>query len=490
MNDFSASANSWYTRTQNADGTYTYTAYRSITTFPAESVELYCGWNMKRLTQAVCNDCNRKMGMSDYVNVNNDTKTLDFLFLERDVSLYPPDGRLYYYTEESRNRLLDAFNVALEYLVDLTPNSTKNIMFDYSLKEGIEQAAVGIYDALNQMAFNPADYSKVEAQIARVNQIREGTFVHKITDSQGKVTEIKDCGINTFTAATWRQVEVAEGKVKYDYDTTQQAAVDIFASNIDEAISGLMLKSDVEDWSPLVEVLNEYAKSFTECETLTESITLKGATYELYVSKVVDGKKLFNEAFDQDLLDLADEYFRSARELLTDDVDATTFDLDETVAVLWDLINEIKSTEKGGDYAAIIGLWNDYLSSNTTPYKLELRQKFVEAYKAVDWTLTESQQADINKYYTNMYTIYSQMTSPNNLDKFEISVDDGKDASTQNTVLNVSYGTPIIDLLTTPTRNGYKFGGWFIDENCTMPVGDMVATYKTKVYALWLEDTP
>ncbi len=492
MNDFTASANSWYTRTQNADGTYTYTPYRTITTFPAESVELYCGWNMKRLTQAVCNDCNKKMGMSDYVTVNKELRVLDFLFIdERDPELYP-DGILYYYTEESRNRLTEAFNVAIEYLVDLTPNSTKNLMFDYSLKGKIEQAADGIYEALNQMAFNPADYSSVEAQIERINQIREGTFIHKIFDSNGNlVSEIEDCGISTFTAATWRQVEIAESKVRYDYNTTQQGAVNIFASNIDEAISGLMLKSDQEDWSPLVEVLNDYAELFTECEESKESLTINGTTYELYVSKLNEDKtKVFKESFDQDLLALADEYFRSARALLTDKIDASTFDLDETVAVLNELIDEIKATEKGGDYQAIIDLWNKYLSSNTTPYKLELRQQFVNAYKAVDWTLTESQQADINKCYTDMYGIYQNMTNPNNLDQFEISVDTGTNVETQNTVFTVTYGTKIIDLLEVPTRNGYKFAGWFIDENCTMPVGDMVATYDTKVYALWLEDTP
>ncbi|MBQ6707377.1 MAG: InlB B-repeat-containing protein [Clostridia bacterium] len=489
MNDFHATANSWYTRVENADGTYTYTPYRQTTSFPAESVELYCGWSMKRLTQAVCNDCNGKMGMSDYVRVNKDTKSLDFLFLERSPDLYP-EGRLYYYTEESRNVLVDAFNVAKEYITDFSPNSTKNLMFDYSLKEEIEQAAVGIYDALNQMAFNPADYSKVEAQIERINQIREGTFTY---DKSEPPTE--NCGINTFTAQTWRQVELAEGKIKYDYNTTQQAAVDIFASNIDEAISGLILKSDVEDWTPLVEVLNEFAKSFTELEDVKETITLKGTEYFLEVSKKnTDGSKVFYESYDQELLQLADEYFRSARELLTDSVDPSTFDLDETVAVLYDLINEIKSTEAGGAYDKIINLWNQYLSSNTAQYKLEFRQAFVNAYKAVDWTLTDSQQDIIDGYYNEMNRIWGQMTTSSNFDKFEVIVDDGKDdgenVEEQNLVLNLTYGTKIIDLLETPVRNGYKFGGWFIDENCTMPLDDMVATYDVQVYALWLEDTP
>ncbi len=485
MNDFSATSNSWYTRTDNADGTYTYTPYRQTTSFPAESVELYCGWSMKRLTQAVCNDCNGKMGMSDYVRVNKDTKSLDFLFLERDIALYP-DGRLYYYTEESRNVLIEAFNIAKQYLTDFSPNSTKNLMFDYSLKEEIEQAAVGIYDALNQMAYNPADYSRVDAQIARINQIREGTFTY---DKSDPPTE--DCGINTFTAQTWRQVEIAESKVKYGYLTTNQAAVDIFASNIDEAISGLMLKTDVEDWTPLVEVLNEFALAFTECEAVKETITLKGTDYILEVSKKnADGTKVFYESFDQDLLLLADEYFRSARELLTDSVDATTFDLDETVAVLYDLINEIKATEAGGAYDKIINLWNTYLSSNTAQYQLEYRQRFVEAYKAVDWTLTESQQDIIDGYFRTMNTIYGEMTQPSNVDKFEVSVDTGTNVETQNTVLTVAYGTKISDLLEVPVRNGYKFAGWFIDENCTMPLDDMVATYDMQVYALWLEDTP
>lgn len=489
MNDFHATSNSWYTRLKNTDGTYTYTPYRQTTTFPAESVELYCGWSMKRLTQAACNDCNAKMGMSDYVRVNKDTRTLDFLFFERDPSLYP-DGRLYYYTEESRTRLLDAFNVALAYLTDLSPNSTKNIMYDYSLKEEIEQAAVGIYDALNKMAFNPADYSRVEAQIARIDQIREGTFVHIIVGSDGKETRIEDCGINTFTAATWRQVELAEGKVKYGYDTTQQAAVDIFASNIDEAISGLMLKSDVEDWTPLVEVLNVYTTTFTEFNELPESLTIKGATYEIYVSKTDADGKIFLDIYDRDLLILADEYFRSARELLTDSIDATTFDLDETVAVLYDLINEIKATEDAGTYEKIIALWNRYLSENSAQYSYELRQEFVNAYKEVDWTLTASQQDIIDGYYTKMYGIFSRMSSPENFDQFKVTVEDNTNVETQNIELTVTYGTPIIDLLTVPVRNGYKFGGWFIDEDCTMPLDDMVATYDIKVYALWLEDTP
>lgn len=486
MNDFHATSNSWYTRTLNADGTYTYSPYRQTTTFPAESVELYCGWSMKRLTQAVCNDCNAKQGMSDYVRVNKDTKSLDFLFLERDTTLYPPDGRLYYYTEESRNGLTEAFNVAKQYLTDFTPNSTKNLMFDYSLKEEIEKAAVGIYDALNQMAFNPADYSRVDAQVERINQIREGTFTY---DKSDPPTE--DCGINTFTAATWRQVELAEGKIKYNFNTTQQAAVDIFASNIDEAISGLMLKTDVEDWSPLVDALNLFAETFTECDVVNETITIKGATYELLVSKTNDdGTKIFKEAFDQDLLVLADEYIRSARALLTDSVDATTFDLDETVAVLYDLINEILATEAGGAYDKIIDLWNKYLSSNTAQYKLEYRQQFVNAYKEVDWTLTESQQDIIDGYFRKMNQIYSTMTTPGNLDEFEVSIDTGTNVATQNTVLTVKYGTKVSDLLEVPVRNGYKFAGWFIDENCTMPLDDMVATYDMQVYALWLEDTP
>jgi len=283
MNDFYASNTSWYTRSENADGTYTYSPYRQTTTFPAESVELYCGWSMKRLTQAVCNDCNGKMGISDYVRVNKDTKSLDFLFLERDVELYP-DGKLYYYTEESRNGLTEAFNVAKQYLTDFSPNSTKNLMFDYSLKEEIEQAAVGIYDALNQMAFNPADYSRVEAQIVRINQIREGTFTYEQLDFS-----IENCGIDTFTASTWRAVETAEAKVKYGYLTTNQAQVDIFASNIDEAISGLIIKSGIiADYTAVeeakakipadlsiytdetIEVLNEALASVVEGLEITE----------------------------------------------------------------------------------------------------------------------------------------------------------------------------------------------------------------------------
>jgi len=546
MNDFYATANSWYTRSLTKDkekdpdyydGTYYYYVFRQTSTFPAESKQLYCGWSMKRLTQAVCNDCNGKMGISDYVRVNKDTeiKTLDFLFLERpeaknaDGTLKYPDGKLYYYTEESRNGLTEAFNVAKQYLTDFTPNSTKNLMFDYSQKEGIEEAADGIYDALNQMAFNPADYSRVDAQVERINQIREDKFVYiiKEKDENGNDVEIRkeNCGINTFTAATWRKVELAEGKIKYDFDTTQQMAVDIFASNIDEAISGLMLKTDVEDWSPLVTVLNDYVKTFTQYnkdepqyyynnnfgqaydEPPTE-VDSEGnlIPYVMLYSSFTDGneKVLFiksnedkdgdgelDDIFDPDLLELADVYFSDARELLFDEsIGANDFNMDETVAVLQELIDEIKATEAAGSYEGIIRLWNWYLSQNTSRFTLEYRQKFVSAYKAVVWNLPSSKQDEIDSFYRAMETLYANRDNAGNQQKFEVSIDTGTNVATQNTVLTVKYGTKVSDLLEVPVRNGYKFAGWFIDENCTMPLDDMVATYDMQVYALWLEDTP
>ena len=79
---------------------------------------------------------------------------------------------------------------------------------------------------------------------------------------------------------------------------------------------------------------------------------------------------------------------------------------------------------------------------------------------------------------------------------FDVTFDDGIDGNA-DTVMHVNKGDGIIDinkLPQAPTRDGYEFGGWYLDASCTKPF-DMSAavTGDMTVYAKWTpvdEQTP
>ena len=79
---------------------------------------------------------------------------------------------------------------------------------------------------------------------------------------------------------------------------------------------------------------------------------------------------------------------------------------------------------------------------------------------------------------------------------FDVTFDDGIDGNSDS-IMHVNKGDGIIDinkLPQAPTRDGYEFGGWYLDAGCTKPFDTSVAvTGDMTVYAKWTpvdEQTP
>lgn len=108
---------------------------------------------------------------------------------------------------------------------------------------------------------------------------------------------------------------------------------------------------------------------------------------------------------------------------------------------------------------------------------LEIATSALKAYRSDSGMLSftaciESETADISTYAQNCSVMFKEL--------FLITVKRGKDA-------DIIYNdTGIIDGLTAPTRTGFNFGGWYLDEDLTVKAEfPMQLTGDTALYAKW-----
>ncbi len=155
-----------------------------------------------------------------YVALGNHLNEADFTFAnqQKDITVTYEASPLVYYTEASWNRLVAARARVAEAA-------------DYGYMAGeqpvVNALAQEVYDARNALTFNTADYSGVNAWLAKIAELEPTK--------------------NDY--ANWAVVEEAVAAVQTGLDITYQAAVDTMAQNLETAYNSLKLKD--ADYSKL-----------------------------------------------------------------------------------------------------------------------------------------------------------------------------------------------------------------------------------------------
>ncbi len=148
-----------------------------------------------------------------YVALGNNLNEADFKFAneQKAITVTYEATPLVYYTEASWNRL-----VAARAAVD------EGINYGYMAGEQptVNALAQEVYDARNALTFNSADYSEVNAWLAKIAELEPTK--------------------NDYT--NWADVEAAVAAVDTTLDITYQAAVDTMADNLEKAYNALKLK--------------------------------------------------------------------------------------------------------------------------------------------------------------------------------------------------------------------------------------------------------
>ncbi|MBO5360640.1 MAG: FIVAR domain-containing protein [Clostridia bacterium] len=155
-----------------------------------------------------------------YVALGNHLNEADFTFAneQKGIKAQYEDEYAKYYTPESWNRLVEARAEVDEGL---------NYGYMVGEQDVVNDLAQEVYDARNALTYNSADYSEVNAWLAKITELEP----------------TKNDYVN------WADVDAAVAAVDSNLDITKQTEVDAMAENLAEAYNALKLKD--ADYSKL-----------------------------------------------------------------------------------------------------------------------------------------------------------------------------------------------------------------------------------------------
>ena len=130
-------------------------------------------------------------------------------------------------------------------------------------------------------------------------------------------------------------------------------------------------------------------------------------------------------------------------------------------------------TNDGSAIAAVIVGSKNPVGAITAPTK--------EGYNFAGWYLDEefTQEADLTTYVpTADTTVYAKWT----IETYDVRFEENGGTTVQD--LTVDYGTPVT-LPAAPTKEGYDFVKWYLDEELLKPYANQAIKEDTTLYAKW-----
>ncbi len=356
-----------------------------------DGISIFCQTYLDSLVQDV-RDAIAKLqkNPADYTEVNDMVKIYEGL---------NPD----HYTAESWKVLRDAVN-AVDYTLTID-------------KQGlVDSYARSIDSAIQNLVPAPADYTEVNKQVERYNE----------------VLPEKDY----YTDLSWRAVQASYNAIEWDKNWQQQEDVDDMATNLENALKRLKYKdADLtalnaaikaanaekqgwytpDSWAPFAEALAaaKEAADATPAYNIKQQDTIKSLTDALIQAQkdLVPADGDYTKVYEA--IDSANEldesrYTADSWQNLQDVINSVEYNLPakEQLRIdgFADAINEaIKALkEKGADYTAVNAIIEEWNKMDKTLYTDASVLNVANAVNSVDWNLPISKQATVDGYVTTI----------------------------------------------------------------------------------------
>ena len=337
--------------------------------------------------------------------------------------------------ELAKNRQVYDYNGGFSTYLNVMANAIEVYANPSATQTRVQRAKENIDLAVNSLVSAYADYSRIYALVAQVNELNPDNY-------------------NSFV-----EVTNALALIQYDLPANKQAAVDQMADNIESAISGLTLK------------MSRYTVLCLTPDETEESgyRTLSSQTYDGTRTYVVRVTAPVHPGYE------ASEQYQTAT--LTQDEQTVTFYYEPVIYYAYFHANggTVDVTSKQLTYLAEYG---------------ELPVATRDGYSFLGWfsdpyggeQIIPDTMVTVN-YIENLYAHWSDV------EKYTFTFDSGEGSACEN--LTAAYGTEIE--MPVPYRYGYTFTGWYYDKLCTNPanytvmpdLGDTGAV--VNLYAGWTE---
>ena len=313
--------------------------------------------------------------------------------------------------ETAKNRQASSYDGGFSTYKSVMKNALEVYANPSATQTRVQRAIENIGMAVNSLVSAYADYSRIYAQVAYINELNPDNY-------------------NTFADIT-----NAIALVQYDLPAERQAAVDQMADNIQAAIDGLTLK------------MSRYT---ILCVTPDE--TQEGG-YRVLSSQLYDGTRTYVVRATAPVHPGYEPDVQYQTVTLTQDEQTVTFVYTPVVYYAYFNANggtvdiASKQLAYGGEYG-------------------ELPVATRDGYTFLGWfsDATGGEQiipdtiVTIN-YVENLYAHWSDVES------YTINFNSGLGSACDS--ITAAYGTEIA--MPVPTRFGYSFTGWYFDEKCTQP---------------------
>lgn len=313
--------------------------------------------------------------------------------------------------ELAKNRQVTDYNGGFSTYINVMANAIEVYANPSATQTRVQRAKENIDLAVNSLVSAYADYSRIYALVAQVNELNPDNY-------------------NSFI-----EVTNAIALIQYDLPANRQAAVDQMADNIESAISGLTLK------------MSRYTVLAVTPDATVEGgyRTLSSQTYDGTRTYVVRVTAPVHPGYEADV-----QY------------QTVVLDADEkTVTFVYEPVIYYAYFNANGGTVDVASKQLTYLAEYG-----ELPVATRDGYSFIGWfsdpyggeQIIPDTMVTVN-YVENLYAHWSDV------EKYTFTFDSGEGTACEN--LTAAYGTEIE--MPVPYRYGYSFTGWYYDKLCTKP---------------------